>query len=93
MPPWGHHDANLGAHTRTIRRGAYSYVVLGKGVTQLPVQMSFPRVIGKGSHGITGRDVCVTCVNGIPVPLTAKRDRESHETRLQMRRLSRRLNE
>jgi len=88
VPPWGHHDANLGSHTRTIRRGSYSYVVLAKGVNKLPVQMSFPRVIGKGSHGVTGRDVCVTCVNGVPVPLTAKRDRESHETRLQMRRLN-----
>ena len=55
-------------------------------MTRLPVPLRFPRIIGKlrtpdKLHG------CAVCVNGKPVPITAKRTRETHETALQLRRL------
>ena len=52
--------------------------------------MQFPRVIGKGKSGL-GYNVAIACVNGTPIPITAKRNRESHETNLQVRRLSKKI--
>ena len=55
-------------------------------LTQLPMAMRFPRVIAQ-TVTPTRLHACVACVNGKPVPISAKRGRDSHETALQLRRL------
>ena len=85
MKPW------IGSgYSRALVKEKFNYVVIAKNVTRLPVPLRFPRVIGK-MRTPDKLHACAVCVNGKPVPISAKRTRETHETALQLRRLGKPL--
>ena len=77
-----------GSHqSRALVKERFNYAVISKNATQLPVPLRFPRVLAK-TNSPDKQHACVVCVNGKPVPVSAKRTRDTHETALQIRRLS-----
>ena len=85
-PHWSLTFGKGSSRSRALVRERFNYVVLAKNATKLPVAMQFPRVIGNVFTS-ERQFACVVCVNGKPVPVTAKRGRDTHETALQLRRL------
>lgn len=85
-PHWAYTYGRGNAQSRALVRERFNYVVIAKNTTKLPIPMQFPRVIAK-CRTADRLHACVVCVNGKPVPVSAKRTREPHETALQLRRL------